>query len=29
MFLAIYHYRDQFRMNEMGKECGMYAIGEN
>ena len=29
MHLAIYYYRDQFKMNEMGKECGVNAIGEN
>jgi hypothetical protein len=29
MLLAIYYYRDQFKVNEMGKECGMYAIEEN
>jgi hypothetical protein len=26
--LAIYYYRYQFKKNEMGKECGMYAIAE-
>jgi hypothetical protein len=28
MLLVIYYYRDQFKKNKMGKECGMYAIEE-
>jgi hypothetical protein len=28
MLFAIYYYRDQFKKNEMGKECGIYVIGE-
>jgi hypothetical protein len=28
MLLAIYYYKDQLKKNEMGKESGMYAIGE-
>jgi hypothetical protein len=28
MLLAKYYYRDQFKRNEMGKKCGMYAIEE-
>jgi len=28
MLLAKHYYRDQFKGSEMGKKCGMYAIGE-
>jgi hypothetical protein len=28
MLLAMYYYRDQFKMNEMGKECAMYGTAK-